>query len=188
VQVYFLEPAGNFLLWFIPSDKANASADWKLPILATWITAGQSPTRTANLPILGIQRDFDWSQRMLDVFRPAVLPLPPPLSGRTGVIDWKGGLVSGAVSVLVFAPLVLWLATRYALPFRALLGWTVFVLLGGFPALLAFLSVQEWPGREACANCRKPRVVDRELCEHCGADFPPPDKIGTEIFAPAATG
>jgi hypothetical protein len=27
-------------------------------------------------------------------------------------------------------------------------------------------------------------VVDRGQCEHCGADFAPPEKNGTEIFEP----
>jgi RNA polymerase subunit RPABC4/transcription elongation factor Spt4 len=44
--------------------------------------------------------------------------------------------------------------------------------------------VQEWPARESCPNCKKLRVVDRDQCEHCGADFAPPEKNGTEIFEP----
>ena len=52
------------------------------------------------------------------------------------------------------------------------------------PGLLAFLSVQELPAREACPNCKKLRVVDRAQCEHCGAGFAPPEKTGTEVFAP----
>ena len=59
----------------------------------------------------------------------------------------------------------------------------MFHLLFGLSGLLAFLSVQEWPTREACPNCQKLRVVDRALCEHCGAPFAPPEKSGTEIFA-----
>ena len=54
------------------------------------------------------------------------------------------------------------------------------------PGLLAFLSVQEWPAREACPNCKRLRMVDRAQCEHCGADFAPPEKTGTEVFAPLA--
>ena len=40
--------------------------------------------------------------------------------------------------------------------------------------------------RESCPCCKKLRVVDREKCPHCGADFAPPEKNGTEIFAPLA--
>jgi len=60
----------------------------------------------------------------------------------------------------------------------------LFHLLTGFPGFLAFLCVREWPAREACPACKKPRLVDREHCEHCCADFAPPEKTGTEIFAP----
>ena len=63
-------------------------------------------------------------------------------------------------------------------------GWAVFHLLCGVPGLLAFLSVQEWPAREPCPNCQRPRLVDRPQCEHCGAEFAPPEKTGTEVFAP----
>jgi len=52
------------------------------------------------------------------------------------------------------------------------------------PGLLAFLSVQEWPAREACPNCKRLRLVDRQHCERCGADWAPPEKTGTEVFAP----
>jgi predicted amidophosphoribosyltransferase len=69
----------------------------------------------------------------------------------------------------------------------AQVSWVGFIVLTGIPGLLAFLSVQEWPARESCPQCHKPRLVDREHCEHCGAEFPPPEKTGTEIFEPAGT-
>jgi predicted amidophosphoribosyltransferase len=58
------------------------------------------------------------------------------------------------------------------------------VFLLGIAGLLTLLCAQEWPARVACPNCKKLRAVDRELCEHCQAPFPPPEKNGTEIFAP----
>ena len=45
-------------------------------------------------------------------------------------------------------------------------------------------EVMEWHAREACPNCKKLRVVDHAQCEHCGAGFAPPEKTGTEVFAP----
>jgi hypothetical protein len=78
------------------------------------------------------------------------------------------------------------LGRRHDFPARAQAGWVVFHLFFGLPGLLAFLSVQEWPARETCPNCKKLRVVDREKCPHCGAAFAPPEKNGTEIFAPLA--
>jgi hypothetical protein len=85
-------------------------------------------------------------------------------------------------------PVGLWLGWRYRFSFAAQAGWAVFLLLFGLPGLLAFLSVQEWPAREACPNCKKPRVVDRAQCEHCEANFAPPEKTGTEVFEPLQTG
>ena len=49
-------------------------------------------------------------------------------------------------------------------------------------AVLALLTLYDWPARETCAGCGRKRVVDREECEHCGAAFPPPEKTGAEIF------
>jgi hypothetical protein len=82
---------------------------------------------------------------------------------------------------------VWWLGRRYHFSFVAQVSWVGFIVLTGIPGLLAFLSVQEWPARESCPQCHKPRLVDREHCEHCGAEFPPPEKTGTEIFEPAGT-
>jgi hypothetical protein len=92
-------------------------------------------------------------------------------------------------AALACIPVGWWLGRRYQFPFKAHLAWTVFYLLWGIPGLLTFLCVQEWPALEACPNCKKLRVVDREKCGHCGAAFAPPEKNGTEIFAPLeATG
>ena len=82
-----------------------------------------------------------------------------------------------------------WLVARTtihtSLPAR--LGWVAFQLCFGIPGLLAMLSVEKWQAREACPRCKKLRVVDREKCPHCGAAFAPPEKTGTEIFAPLET-
>ena len=66
------------------------------------------------------------------------------------------------------------------------IGWMLFLLLTGLPGLIAFLSVNEWPAREPCPSCGGRRVVTREKCEHCGAAFAPPQKVGIEIFESAA--
>jgi hypothetical protein len=93
-------------------------------------------------------------------------------------------VLNGAVAAFVCLPIGWWLGRRYHLSPAAQAGWAVFQLLFGVPGLLAFLSVQEWPVRESCPNCKKLRVVDRGRCEHCGALFAPPEKTGTEVFAP----
>ena len=40
--------------------------------------------------------------------------------------------------------------------------------------------------RGFCPSCGGRRVVTREKCEHCGAAFAPPQKVGIEIFESAA--
>jgi hypothetical protein len=85
-------------------------------------------------------------------------------------------------AALLCLPVGWWLGQRYSLSLPARLGWMAFHLGFGIPGLLTFLCVQEWPAREACPKCKKLRVLDREKCEHCGADFAPPEKNGTEVF------
>jgi hypothetical protein len=93
-------------------------------------------------------------------------------------------LLSWASAILVCLPIGFWLGRRYQFSIAAQAGWAVFLLLFGVPGLLAFLSVQEWPAREACPNCKRLRLVDRAQCKHCGAEWAPPEKTGTEVFAP----
>jgi hypothetical protein len=52
--------------------------------------------------------------------------------------------------------------------------------------LLLMLALQEWPARILCPKCRKPRVVTRDTCEHCGAAHAMPEPDGTEIFEQTA--
>ena len=113
----------------------------------------------------------------------AVLPL-----AKVGI--WSSGvprellLLSWAGAILVCLPVGLWLGRRYQLSIAAHAGWTLFLLLFGVPGLLAFLSVQEWPARELCPNCKRLRLVDRPQCHRCGAPWSPPEKTGTEVFVP----
>jgi hypothetical protein len=44
------------------------------------------------------------------------------------------------------------------------------------------LALQEWPALVRCPSCSRPRRVDRERCEHCGAAHAPPAADGTEVF------
>jgi hypothetical protein len=76
------------------------------------------------------------------------------------------------------------LLKRYNVPAKATIGWTLFIFLLGIIGLLALLCTEEWPERERCPACKKLRSVDRATCEHCGSTFSPPEKNGSEIFAP----
>ena len=90
-------------------------------------------------------------------------------------------IASGAGGVL--AMLVgLALTHPFRLPLARRVGWSLFLLLAGPTGLLVLWGVEDWPAREPCPHCGKPRVVNRAACEHCGQPFNPPPRDGTEIF------
>jgi hypothetical protein len=110
-------------------------------------------------------------------------------------VAWKTGVDGGVV--VAFAALSLLSATgcalvcfllarRHAFSSARCFGWSLCGLLFGPAGLLLLLALQEWPARIACPNCRQPRVVTRDACEHCGAPHASPAADGTEIFEPCA--
>jgi hypothetical protein len=74
------------------------------------------------------------------------------------------------------------LARRSAFSRLACIGWALCGLLFGFIGLFLMLALHEWPARIVCPKCRKPRVVTRDNCEHCGASHASPIPDGTEIL------
>jgi hypothetical protein len=74
------------------------------------------------------------------------------------------------------------LARRYAFSRARRAGWALCGLLFGWVGLVLMLALLEWPARVSCPSCRRPRRVDRERCEHCGAPHTLPAPDGTEIF------
>ena len=182
VNVYLLEPTNRFAVEFEPDRQADKKSGWKLPTRIEWVTAGESITKSMDLPKLPQPKRIDFREILL------LRLMPPPL--QTAVALWVDSDViwdSPCLMPAVLCAMIGWgLGRRHDFPARAQAGWVVFHLFFGLPGLLAFLSVQEWPARETCPNCKKLRVVDREKCPHCGAAFAPPEKNGTEIFAPLA--
>ena len=182
VQISFLQPTNgstaNFAVWFHPDNELNFKSGWKMPIHVLWVGPGQTVTKSADLPVLRPHEDNSWTDKL------ATALLPPPVHvefNKKIYSPWN--LFSFALAALCTG--IGWsLARRHNFSTKAVVGWTLFVFLLGIPGLLTLLCVQEWPAREACPNCKKLRVVDREKCEHCGADFAPPEKNGTEIFVP----
>jgi hypothetical protein len=125
-----------------------------------------------------------WSYRISSIFMPP-LPILYRLLGWQSV-PWDLLRISFAAAFA--CALIGWqLGRRYHYEFSWQVKWLVFHLLFGFPGLMAFLCVQDWPARECCANCQRMRVVDRARCEHCDTEFPSPARSGIEIFEPLET-
>jgi hypothetical protein len=88
------------------------------------------------------------------------------------------------LSALACAVLCFLLARRHSFSRAGRIGWGLCGLLLGPVGLLLMLAIQQWPARVICPACRRPRVVTRDTCEHCGAAQALPTPDGTEIFEP----
>jgi hypothetical protein len=188
IALYCLEAPGQFALWLAPSEQAKAQAKGKLPTHVIWLAKDQGVVKRAELPELPVPHpEPGLVEKLAGCVVPPALLVATRLAFRHSApseVPLGFMLLNGAVAALVCLPIGWWLGRRCRFSLAAQLGWAVFHLLFGVPGLLAFLSVQEWPAREACPNCKKLRVVDRAQCEYCGAPFAPPEKTGTEVFAP----
>lgn len=185
VELRFLQATNgstaNFAVWFHPDDEMNRKSGGKMPIHVIWVGPGQTVAKSADLPALG---QPDNPPSWLDKLALTMLPPPAHLAFDNNIFSpWN--VLSFALAFM--SALIGWsLLRRYDSSPKTILGWTLFVFLLGLGGLLTLLCVQEWPAREACPHCKKLRAVDRELCPHCQSPFPPPEKNGTEIFAPLA--
>jgi hypothetical protein len=185
VHFSWLQPAdgstAEFALWFLPYDEMDRKSDLKAPIHVLWIGPEHTVAKSADLPVLLPHVNVpSWP----DQVAATLLPPPAHLVNDDNIRSpWH--LPSFAWAVISAA--IGWTLTRrYNYSIAARIGWTLFIFVLGIAGLLTLLCVQEWPAREACPHCKKLRAVDRETCEHCQAPFAPPDKNGTEIFAPLA--
>lgn len=88
------------------------------------------------------------------------------------------------LSALACAAISFLLARHYSFSRAGCVGWGLCGFLFGPVGLLLMLAVQQWPARVSCAACRRPRVVTRDICEHCGASHALPIPDGTEIIEP----
>jgi hypothetical protein len=187
IDVFLLDPPGQYALWIHPPRLLSARLGGKIRRQMLWIS-GEQVVKREELPRLdGPTLAGDRFDKVLSFSVPPEFPFIKPLLFRLALehvpVQWN--LVRIGLAGSVLSAVAGWLlGRRYSFTLRARVGWAVFHLLSGFPGFLAFLSVQEWLAREPCPSCKRPRVVDRELCEHCGAAFAPAEKEGTELFAP----
>ena len=172
ISVYHLEHTNQFAIQYNGLQVARVSAP------------GQILDRQ-NPPALPTPTWDDFPGKCcLLIFPPAIrVPVENTFPLHRTFDQWD------ALSIIpaVLSALIGWgLGRRYHFAVKDQISWTLFHLVFGIPGLLAFLSVQEWPAKEPCPQCKKRRLVDREHCEYCGGKFAPPERNGTEIFEPLA--
>jgi len=85
---------------------------------------------------------------------------------------------------LCFAGVAYFQARRAHLVGGRVMAWTLFVFAFNLAGFLVFRLAADWPRQTACAQCRKPRPIDRGLCPSCGKGWETPDPTGTEIISP----
>ncbi|MCC7145826.1 MAG: hypothetical protein IT443_05225 [Phycisphaeraceae bacterium] len=90
--------------------------------------------------------------------------------------------VLGAAAV-VFCLVNVVVAWRWALGGRRMAWWGVLGLVMGLAGVLLLWCMVSRPVKVRCASCGRKRVVRRERCEHCAAEFGRPAENGTEVFA-----
>jgi ABC-2 family transporter protein len=86
------------------------------------------------------------------------------------------GLLSLACAMAVLRSL-----RRRGDPRVAQLGWTAFALLGGLPALVAFIA-RERAARVPCPSCGAKRVPSSLSCPRCAAGWLPVERRDIDIF------
>lgn len=62
-------------------------------------------------------------------------------------------------------------------------AWATFVFLLGVPGFVAYLVENRRAKMEECGACHEVVPRDREACASCHAEFAPPPRVGTEVFA-----
>jgi hypothetical protein len=183
VAMYFLQHTNGYVLEFSPDYELNSKSGWKMPQHFAWIARNGVITRDVDIPPTRMDREESWVDKLSSSFAPPALLIP---SDTKHLVKFAHGL--SVVWDLICVGIGMWLVRRYRFATGAAAGWLIFIAIAGIPGLLTFICIQEWPARETCRNCGKLRAVDRELCEYCAADFPAPEKNGTEIFAPLVKG
>jgi hypothetical protein len=181
VSILLLEPATTFAVRFEPDFFVNQKSGGKLLTQCKFVGVDGMLRKSIELPKLPQPSREIWAEKF------ALVLAPPAFPFYSWEEPYRVPTILRIIPAILCVGLGGWLGRKHNLTLRAKVGWGFFHFLFGLPGLLAFLAVQEWPAREPCPHCRKLRVVNREQCEYCGADFAPPPKTGIEIFEPLVT-
>ena len=178
VLVHFLEATNQYVVRLQPDYERNQKSEAKFLALVQWINPDGSTREKMTLPDLPQVHRSSMVEDCVLVLMPIVLPI------EAWDLEHRLPQTLRVILALICAGVGLRLGRLNHFSKRRIIAWTLFHLATGLPGLMAFLSVQEWPAKEACGQCTESRGVDMEDCEHCGAAFPPPQKLGIEIFEP----
>jgi hypothetical protein len=101
------------------------------------------------------------------------------------------GVIAGYIALMLVTAFTSGLACfltarRFAFAPGRCAGWTVAGILFGWVGVGWMFALADLPVRVTCSQCRKLRVVTRNLCEHCGAPHTTPARDGTEVFGSPA--
>ena len=95
-------------------------------------------------------------------------------------------LSSGAIVMIVvafLAGLITYAATRVrGLSRRERIVWSLIGFWCGIGTAIAVLAIYPRVYLDRCTRCDRKRRVERQLCEHCGAEWEPPVSEGVEII------
>jgi hypothetical protein len=117
--------------------------------------------------------------------------VPPVIPGSGREWSTPPGLVPGFIALTLLsaaacAVTCFLLGRRASFAPARRIGWLLCGLVFGPVGLLLLLALQVLPAHIRCHACGRPRVVDRDRCEHCGATHALPVPDGTEIFETSA--
>jgi hypothetical protein len=197
-------------LSYYPAVKFNDRVSTP-PILITRFGADQTIEKRYQLPFAPLLTPASWNRVFLPWAVSSITsPLVPSLSN--GRISWHGPdtilgttfsgssawVVTSAESYSRLQLSVVWILSflasivpaildyrrsrKYTFSAGRLTIWTGLAFVLGPIGFLLMICLLDWPVHEKCPACGRMRVVNRDLCEFCGAPFSPPPTDGTEIL------
>lgn len=202
IQAAVMSKRERFFFWHSPSWKLEEQEKVaQLPIYLTEVASDGTVTKTHELP----QTESSYNPSRWSEYVECFLIPPSACAAFLGIIKageqlgipdcidswhriqyenrkypWRGEII--CVFALLCVPIAFRASKVYGFCKSVQWGWSIATFLLGWPGLLMFAAIHDWPAREVCSACGKKRVVDRDRCEHCEAEFPMPALDGTDIF------
>ncbi|MEX2316525.1 MAG: hypothetical protein WD669_05195 [Pirellulales bacterium] len=168
------------LSWLSPDGRVTRHETVKLASAtrpqmgqAAWVAAAVVPMPVAWLYFVGSAFSIDATFAQEDT------------SHADAVLNTIRQVWPVAAAVAAFGAVLAWLTYRLQRKYHrpASAAWCTFVFLLGPPGFLAYLIEHRRAKLETCPQCKASVPRDREACAVCDTIFPPPQRMGTEIFA-----